>query len=459
MKKKIMTVLLLTGLMACMTACGNSTAEMTEQGDTQEIIVDEQAGAGEEQAETENTVSEQAEETQEPTAEPTPTATALEIDENSGILLPDVQIAKENIPDTDAMAFVHDMKVGWNLGNTLDANNDGTPSNELSTETCWGNPTTTKEMIDAIKAAGYNTLRLPVTWHGHVTIEPTAESHMGAGITVSDVWMDRVQEVVDYARDNGMYVILNIHHDTNQAYYYPDSAHYDQSANFMAAVWTAICERFKDYDNHLIFESINEPRLVGTNVEWNFSQGDKSCQDSEDCINRLNQLFVDIVRASGGNNAERYLMVPGYSASLAGVATDLFVLPKDTADNKIIVSVHAYTPYNFALNPSGYDKFDVTSSANTGEIDTLMTTLFNKFISNGTPVVIGEYGAIDRNGNLQDRVNYHTYFIAAARARGISCCVWDNGFIESGNELFGLFDRQQMKWEYPEIVAAMMKYS
>lgn len=375
----------------------------------------------------------------------------------SEIIIPDVSIEQSDIPDTEAMEFVRNMKAGWNLGNTLDAFT-GNANVGLSSEQSWGMVPTTNEIIAAIKEAGFETIRIPVTWHNHLEKEEGSDS-----FSVNSDWLDRVQEVVDYGIDNGLYVIMNIHHDTAEDAYYPDSAHYEQSEKYIKTVWETVAERFKDYDEHLIFESMNEPRLVGTPYEWNFQEMSEECKDSLDCINRLNQVFVDTVRASGGNNGERYLMVPGYSASLAGEDTDLFILPSDSAENKLIVSAHAYTPYSFALQPQteggSTDSFPAQGGTGRSEIDYLMDRLYQRFVSQGIPVVIGEYGARNKNNNLQDRVNYYAYYVAAARAKGITCCIWDNGLFGGDGEQFGLFDRRMGEWAYLEIVDAIMKYA
>lgn len=377
--------------------------------------------------------------------------------QDSGIIIPEVSIEQSSIPDSEALEFVKNMKTGWNLGNTLDAFS-GSSNAGLASETSWGNPETTREMISAVKEAGFETIRIPITWHNH--LEWTEGSDK---FTVSSEWLDRVQEVVDYAMDNDMYVIINIHHDTAEDVYYPDSAHYEQSEKYIVTVWETVAKRFKDYDEHLIFESMNEPRLVGSSYEWNFQESAQECKDSADCINRLNQAFVDTVRKSGGSNAQRYLMVPGYAASPAGATTDLYQLPQDSAENKLIVSTHAYTPYSFALQPQSEggstDKFNAEGGTGRAEIDSLMSALYQKFVSQGIPVVMGEYGARNKNDNLQDRVNFYAYYIASARAKGISCCVWDNGGFAGNGELFGILIRQKCIWAYPEVVEAIMKYA
>ena len=180
------------------------------------------------------------------------------------------------------------------------------------------------------------------------------------------------------------------------------------------------------------------------------------------CFNVLNQAFVDTVRASGGENAQRYLLVPGYGASLDGATHRDFVLPTDTATNHIIVSVHAYTPYAFALQGAGEggstDRFDPDRQRDHAEIDKLMHSLYYRFVQEGIPVVIGEFGARDKNGNLQARADFFAYYVAAAAVRGIPCFVWDNNAFIGSGELFGLLDRATNTFRYPEIVQSMMRY-
>ena len=376
--------------------------------------------------------------------------------EDSGVAIPEVVIEPKEIPDTDGMKFVRDMKIGWNLGNTFDAITNAQKEDELSIEWSWCGEKTTKEMIDAVKAAGFKTLRLPVSWHNHVS---------GDHYTISEAWLDRVQEVLDYAVDDDMYVILNIHHDTDKEYCYPDKEHLEQSLSYMTSIWEQLADRFGDYDEHVIFESINEPRLVETDHEWWLDMNAAECVEAVECINEWNQNFVDVVRKTGGNNATRYLMVSGYDASADGVLNDKFVLPTDTAENegKILVSVHAYIPYHFALQAAteneSIDQFDASGKTSTNDIDQMMEKLYAKYISNEIPVVIGEFGARDKNGNLQSRVDYAAYYIAAARAYGMSCNWWDNNAFTGDGELFGLLDRKTVTWRYQEIVDALMKYA
>lgn len=371
-----------------------------------------------------------------------------------GYVIPDVPMATFEIPDKEVFTFIRGMKIGWNLGNTFDAFSDRTFANELDSETQWVGVATTREMIDDLKEAGFNAIRVPVSWHGHVD----------GDYQISTVWLDRVQEVVDYICDNDMYVILNIHHDNSEKFMYPATQYLEQSVTYVTTIWKQLAERFADYDEHMIFESMNEPRQVGTAWEW-WINGSAECNDAIACINEINQAFVDTVRATGGNNGSRYLMVPGYDASPDGVLNEGFVIPTDAkgVTDKIILSVHAYTPYNFALqgpNEGGSTaSFDSDALASTRDITYFMNNLYERFIKNGIPVVIDEFGARDKGGNIQDRIDYATYYVAAARARGMSCFWWDNNAFSGEGELFGLYNRRDCSFPYPEIVTGLMKYA
>ncbi len=454
MKNKVIAMLLAMTMITGLTACGANSTTTDEVQQTAEEAEKSAEAKAQDTDEAQTKAEEQADEKEE-----TMTAVEKAQAERAAATIKDVEIPAEEIPEGEAFTFVKNMKVGWNLGNTLEAYNDGqTLEDELKTEETWGNPVTTQEMIDEIKKAGFETIRIPITWRGHVTIEEDGS------VTVSEIWLNRVKEVVDYAVNNDMYVIINTHHDIDlEKGYYPDSDNYERSEAYLSAIWSAMAETFKDYDEHLIFESLNEPRLTGSTYEWYFQAGTAECQDAAECINRLNQTFVDIVRAGGGNNAQRYLMIPGYDASLDGAMTDLYRLPTDTAENKLIVSVHAYTPYNFALQSpqesGSTDTFSIDASASTKDIDYLMNSLYDKYVSQGIPVVIGEFGAREKNFNLQDRLDYYVYYISSARARGISCLVWDNNAFSGTGENFGLFRRSARTWLYPEIIEAIMKYA
>ena len=367
-----------------------------------------------------------------------------------GIVVPVIGDIKQfEIPDNDAMALLRDMKCGWNLGNTFDAHNGYTMySAGTGMETIWTGAKTTRELITAVKEAGFNTIRIPVSWHNHTDRDNQIDAE----------WMNRVKQVAGWALDLGMYVIVNVHHDNDPAYLYPDTVHYDRSAAYLSAVWSQMAEAFRDCDEHLILESMNEPRLSGTQYEWNWNNSAAECRLAAKYINQLNQLFVDTVRASGGNNATRYLLVPAYAANPSNAADQAFQLPEDPADNRIIVEVHAYTPYNFALNTNSTDStFDLDREVNKkSEIASFMNVLYGRFIRNGIPVLIDEFGAIDKGGNLQDRVNFTAWYVSSASARGITCVWWDNGAFSGPGERFGLINRKTAKWTYPEITEAIL---
>lgn len=334
--------------------------------------------------------------------------------------------------------IVSEMKIGWNLGNTLDSTNTYAikTADPGTWETCWGNPETTKELIKTVIDRGFNVIRIPVSWGDHILV---AEDYK-----IVDSWMDRVQEVVDYAYEEGVYVILNLHHEEWHMPYYDNQ---EKASEILQKVWTQIADRFQDYDEHLIFEGMNEPRKKGTQWEWN--GGD---QEGWDVVNYLNSVFVDTIRNSGGNNPYRILMIPGYAANCWEGIKHVEV-PAD--DNKIIVSVHAYEPYNFALNIQGTKVWN----KDTWNIDTIMKNLNDRFISKGIPVIMGEFGAMykDDPKNLEERAAWAEYYIRAAKKVGIPCCWWDNGAFEGDGELLGLIDRETYEWKYEAVVDGLFK--
>ena len=366
-----------------------------------------------------------------------------------GVKVPEITyVTRYDRPDTEAVRFVQSMGVGWNLGNTFDATRAGKVTNEMAIEWEWVGVKTTKDMIQLLKDTGFGTIRIPVSWHNHVD----------ADFNISKPWLDRVQEVVDWAMEAGLHVILNIHHDNEEEFFYPAEEHMATAEKYVRTVWTQLAERFRDYDENLVFEALNEPRLKGTDLEWVVKTNDPRSVASIRCINRLNQIFVDTVRASGGNNAQRFLMVPGYAASVDGATNEYFALPQDPTPDRLIVSVHAYTPYPFALEYPGTDTFSVTNIGQTTEITRFMNKLYHAYVEQGVPVVIGEFGARDKSGNLQSRVDFTAFYVANAAARGIACVWWDNHGFTGNGELFGIMDRAKARWAHPEIVEALLTY-
>ncbi len=364
-----------------------------------------------------------------------------------GIVIPDITLNERyDIPDNEAMAFLRSLKMGWNLGNTFDAYDDGGWAKGLNLETAWTGAKTTRKLIEAVHAAGFETIRMPVSWHNHVDQNDRIDPD----------WLARVREVADWALQEGMYVIVNVHHDNQEGFLYPDRAHMERTTQYMTSVWKQMAEAFKDCNDHLILESMNEPRLTGTTYEWYWGPAIPQCKEAAACINELNQLFVDIVRASGGNNATRYLCVPAYDANPEYAYSEQFRLPKDSAENRLIVAAHAYTPYSFALDRTSKDSsFTLSDTGKQKDIRSFMNKLYQRFIKYGIPVILDEFGALDKNGNLQDRVNFAAFYVASATLRGIPCCWWDNHAFTGDGERFGLINRKTIQWVYPDIVLAI----
>ncbi len=364
--------------------------------------------------------------------------------------VPDLHIGRFDIPDAPGLRFARRLRAGWNLGNTFDATRRGfSGPNEMVLETVWCGVRTTDAVIGAVAAAGFGTLRIPVSWHDHVD----------ADLNISPRWLDRVQEVADMALRRGLYVILNTHHDETPEHLSFTKELYPTAERYLTRVWHQLCDRFAGYDEHLIFESMNEPRLKGHALEWRFTPEDPDCRAAAECVDLLDQAFVDTVRSSGGHNRDRFLMVPGYAAAPAHPLSGLFTLPEDPVPGRLALSVHAYTPYSFALDRTGETSFSLTDERQTGEITAFMDGLYRRFISKGIPVVLGEFGALDKGGPLRDRVDYTAFYVASAAARGMPCCWWDNNAFSGRGENFGLLDRRTCLWPYPQIVDAIMRYA
>lgn len=346
----------------------------------------------------------------------------------------DIEEKIQIMQNLTAMDVVSDMKIGWSLGNTLDATKSSASIDDDPSkfETAWGNPVVTQELIDAVLDAGFNVVRIPVTWTGHFGEAPD--------YTITESWLGRVQEIVDYAYDKGAYVIINMHHEEWNEPYYDNE---ESACEIMTALWSQIAERFADYDEHLIFEAQNEPRKKGTSVEW--TGGD---QEGWDVVNATNAAFIETIRSAGGCNPYRMLMIPDYAAN-SSVALSHLEVPED--DERIIVSVHAYEPYNFALNTAGTSVWNNDTAA----IDTLMSTLQELFLDKGIPVIIGEFGALSKD-NEAERVQWVAYYVSAAKEIGVPCIWWDNGNIIGDGERFGLISRYTYKCVFNDLLDAMM---
>lgn len=318
---------------------------------------------------------------------------------------------------------------GINLGNTLEAcdSNVGIKTNTpLSYETHWGQPKTTQAMIDGMKAAGFDTIRIPVAWMTNAT-------HLYEGdYTIDADYMDRVEEVVRYARKAGMYVIVNDHWDGGwYGMFGSESA--ETRALAMEAykgMWHQIAERFRDYSDYLIFESANEE--LGTRFDENSAL---YCSDSvvtylnDDeryaLTNEINQTFVDVVRATGGNNATRFLLIAGYGTNIDQTCDDRFQMPKDTVDSKLMVSVHYYDPWSYCGASSAVSATKWGKVSDYEYLDQQLAKM-TKFTEAGYGVVIGEYGALPCSDGLKDNtLAYHTAFLDACTKYNLTNCLWD----------------------------------
>lgn len=326
-----------------------------------------------------------------------------------------------------AYEVIKGIQIGWNLGNTLDSTNYqkqylGEEKNIEYYETLWGNPITTKEMIDKVKEAGFNSIRIPVTYYDHLSNDGKIDA----------AWLKRVETVVNYCLDNDLYCIMDVHHDTGLyeggSWIVADAGKFEENAEKVKILWTQIADYFKDYDYKLIFEGLNE--TVDSNrqgYDWNTG--------TEITLNviKLNQVFVDTVRASGGKNKHRVLAVTTYGGITDEHKLSNFTLPNDTVKDKIILAVHDY-----AEEEQNIDK---------------MLERLNKFIvTKNIPIMIDEFGT-KADKSEERRAEIASYYVKNAKKFGIPCFWWDDG----GN--YQLFDRRNLTWKYERIKEALITSS
>lgn len=334
---------------------------------------------------------------------------------------------------------VSDIVIGWNLGNTLESTGDWvalyTDNAPADYEKAWGNPVTTEAMIKTVKNAGFNAVRVPVTYAKHIDKDGN----------IDKAWLDRVQEVVDYVMAQDMYCIINVHHDTGTDGWLKASAQkYESSSIIFANIWVQVSERFKDYDDRLLFESFNE--IIDDNNNWGTTD-----DASYDTVNKLNSLFVGTIRSSGGNNAERNLIVNTYAAGGSENTLKNFTVPKDKTDGHLIVEVHNYNPSSFTSD----DSYITNPTSKWGNpplkkrLDDDFAVLDKYSKKYGVPIIIGEFGAKDKH-NDGDRAEFAEYFIRGAGKYGIKCFWWDDG----GS--YELLDRDRCKFIHEPIVEKMV---
>ena len=347
---------------------------------------------------------------------------------------------------------VGNMQLGWNLGNTLDSNSGDvnnmwieawTNRKPADYETAWGQPVTKPELMKMFKEAGFNAIRVPVTWYPHMeaTFKSVKWDNAKQALTTWDMandlgtkvdaeWMKRVHEVVDYVIEQGMYCILNVHHDTgasNTAWLIADDGVYKKERSRFEALWTQIAEEFRDYDEHLLFEGYNE--MLDTQRSWCFASfaanggyNASIAKSAYSGINSYAQSFVDAVRATGGNNAQRNLIVNTYG-SCSGSGTwnshlqdplKQMKLPEDAAKDHLLFEIHSY--------------LDVKNLNNAKkEVDQMISDVKTNLMAKGAPVIFGEWGTSTENGYENYRSNmlaFARYFVQQATINGIGTFYW-----------------------------------
>lgn len=328
------------------------------------------------------------------------------------------------------------MGAGWNLGNSLEA---------IGGETAWGNAATTQRLFDAVKAAGFKTIRIPASW----------KQYADANDTISASWMARVTEVVGYARNAGLYAILNIHWDGG--WMQPTYARQAAVNARLKKFWTQIANHFKASDDHLLFAGTNEVMV----------DGDYGPPTPEYAAvqNSFNQAFVDAVRATGGNNAVRHLVVQGFNTNIDHTVAHA-VMPTDSAANRLMMEVHFYDPFNFTLNTDSAiwqwgaiatDPKATETWAHEAHADAQFDKMKARFIDRGVPVILGEYAAslrteYDAAGRY--RKHWDEYITRSAHQRGLVPVYWDNGY--PTNHQSGLFDRATGTQAFPDLITAIV---
>ena len=351
------------------------------------------------------------------------------------------------------------MVIGWNLGNSLDSTNDNLTmdSSPKKFAMAWGNPEPTKELIEAVKNGGFNTIRIPTTWYQHLYLDESTNTYK-----IDAKWLAYVKQFVDYAYDMDMFVILNVHHENwvNVAKFTDET--YNDASKKLNDIWSCLAETFKDYDQHLVFEGMNEPRETNnpSNSEW--GDGDAN---SWNYINRLNKVFVDAVRGQGSSyNKERLLMLPGYHAGNSVSTVRAIEIPENSGN--VALSVHAYNPYFFCMDTSNMANHTYPGASGYGsDYKTELQTMFNSYKSiiaeKNVPIVMGEFSASDFN-NTESRINWAKDYLSMAKDAGIPCVLWDNNVVADGNsdngEAHGYIYRLTNTW-YPNsapVIAAMM---
>jgi endoglucanase len=331
---------------------------------------------------------------------------------------------------TDSIKFAQSLGRGWNLGNTLEAcEKFSTEKAGLESETMWGNPETTKELLQYVKDCGFDSIRVPVTWAQHLGDAPE--------YTIDKQWLDRVNTIVDWCYELDMKVIINVHHD-DAFWLITDNAHKAEATDILTKIWAQLCERFKEYDENLVFDVMNEPRVANAEDEW---QGN---DESREVVNHLNFAALETIRNGGGYNATRYVMIPTYAASGLPENVNALKLPDD---DRVMISVHYY--YGTAHQSEFADAEDVWGNIRKIELYNVLRNIHEAYIAKGYGVVLSEFGYTDRE-NMENLAVNTRFYVELAEKLGFSCMVWDNG------ESFMLIDRKNLSQKYPQYVEAIV---
>ena len=343
--------------------------------------------------------------------------------------------AAEDLP-TDAVEMTRRMGNGINLGNTMEACNNGVKGGNISEdpvfyETMWGQPVTTPDMLRGMKAAGFDTIRIPVAWMTNAT-------HLNQGdYTISPVYLDRVEEIVNYALDAGMFVIVNDHWDGGWWGMFGSDTEATRNLAMEAytGMWQQIAERFANADSRVIFESANEElgaRFDENSPLYSPDSTDHTMPEREryELTNRINQAFVDTVRAAGGKNAQRFLLIAGFGTNIDKTCDSRFHMPKDPTEKKLMISVHYYDPWSYCGASTAQG---ATLWGKRKDYETMYSTLsrMKQFTSAGIGVVIGEYGALPGSDGIMkaNAPAYHEAFLNCCDALDLTSCLWDcSGF-------------------------------
>lgn len=338
--------------------------------------------------------------------------------------------AQSEIGERTTMEIVEDMRVGINLGNTFDSTGDWF-HDVPGQETAWGSPIITKKIIQGYADAGFGVMRLPVSW----TVLMDKDGSINAD------FIDRVEEVAGWILDSGMYCILNSHHDGWSEKFYDDEA---AAMELYEKMWKQICERFKDYGEKLMFESMNE---VGFDKLWNRYGGTQGKAEAFDMFNKINQKFVDIVRASGGNNGERHLLIAAYWTDINLACDEMFKMPDDP-EGRCAVSVHYYTPATFCILSEDADwgkaRTDWGSEADYNELNTQFDMMKEHYIDKGIPVIVGEFGCATSNKSREVAELWLNSVTEAALSGKLCPVLWDT----PGGE----YDREKAEFKYPDFM-------